>query len=115
MNTHAVTTIKQFRSLIASHATVLVNFTKDHCSSCKMLALALTHFATRPLASDLTLTYVQLEQFGEEFFRQQGLRQTPTLILYRDGLEAVRLPGFYTPVQIETALKDYLLTHPVSS
>jgi thioredoxin 1 len=51
---------------------------------------------------------VQLEVLGEAFFRELGLRQTPTLSLFRDGDERTRLAGFQSPQQIEAAIALHL-------
>ena len=37
-----------------------------------------------------------------------GLRQTPTLSLFRDGDERTRLAGFQSPQQIEAAIALHL-------
>jgi thioredoxin 1 len=55
-----------------------------------------------------TLLRVQLEVLGEAFFRELGLRQTPTLSLFRDGDERTRLAGFQSPQQIEAAIALHL-------
>ena len=49
-----------------------------------------------------------METVGEEFFRSLGLRQTPTLSLFRDGAEARRLQGHQAPGQIAQAVGLYL-------
>ena len=56
----------------------------------------------------ITLLRVQLEVLGEAFFRGLGLRQTPTLSLFRDGDERTRLAGFQSPQQIEAAIALHL-------
>mgnify|MGYP002714911657 CR=1 FL=1 len=47
------------------------------------------------------------EALGEDFFRTLGLRQTPTLALFKDGSEAARLPGFQAPPQITQAVATH--------
>lgn len=59
-------------------------------------------------AQGTTLLRVQLEVLGEAFFRELGLRQTPTLSLFRDGNERTRLAGFQSPQQIEAAIALHL-------
>jgi len=68
-----------------------------------MLEMSLNKFATTPAAEGVALLKVKMETIGEEFFRQLGLRQTPTLAVFKHGHEVQRLPGYQTPVQIEQA------------
>lgn len=101
MNRIEITTVAAFHEALATHNDVLVDFYKDNCSGCKMLDMSLTRFATTPVAKGLTLLKVKLENVGEDFFHEQQLRQTPTLIMYRDNQEIGRQPGFAQPAQIE--------------
>jgi thioredoxin 1 len=95
---------EHYHALLASHPTVLVDFYKDNCPGCRMLETSLAAFATTPHAQGLLLLKVKLEDLGEPFFRDLGLRQTPTLSVVRDGHETVRLAGFQSPQHIATAL-----------
>ncbi|HHW4673235.1 MAG TPA: thioredoxin family protein, partial [Xylella fastidiosa subsp. pauca] len=51
---------------------------------------------------------IRLETIGEDFFRDLGLRQTPTLGVFKNGLEVSRLLGFQSLAQIEAAVQTYL-------
>lgn len=97
----------EFRAAIAAHPRLLVAYSKDDCPGCRMLELSLRQFSARPEASGVALLEVKLEALGEGFFRDLGLRQTPTLALYRDGLEVARLPGFQAPDGIARAAADH--------
>ncbi|WP_058836002.1 thioredoxin family protein [Luteimonas abyssi] len=88
---------------IAAHPRLLVDYYKDNCPGCKMLDMSLQKFAADPASEGVVLLKVKLEIVGEDFFRDLGLRQTPTLAVYADGQEAVRLPGFQTPAQVTQA------------
>lgn len=89
---------------IAAHPRLLVDYHKDDCPGCRMLDMSLQKFAADPAADGVVLLKVKLETVGEAFFRGLGLRQTPTLALYRDGNEAARLPGFQSPSQVAAAV-----------
>ena len=69
-----------------------------------MLEMSLHRVANSVAGQGTTLLRVQLEVLGEAFFRELGLRQTPTLFLFRDGDERTRLAGFQSPQQIEAAI-----------
>ncbi|MGJ4730241.1 thioredoxin family protein [Luteimonas sp. SDU101] len=97
-----------YRATLAAHPRLLVDYHKDDCPGCRMLDLSLQKFAGDEAAAGLVLLKVKLETVGEAFFRSLGLRQTPTLSLFRDGAEVARLPGFQAPGQIERAVRMWL-------
>ena len=98
----------EYNAALAAHPRLLVDYYKDNCPGCTMLDMSLKKFAAEPDAAGLVLLKVKLEQVGEEFFRGLGLRQTPTLALFRDGVETARLPGFQGPAQLAAAVAAYL-------
>ena len=97
-----------YRAILAAHPRLLVDYHKDDCPGCRMLEMSLQKFAGEEAAEGLALLKVKMETVGEDFFRDLGLRQTPTLSLFRDGREAHRLPGFQAPGQIARAVSLYL-------
>ena len=72
--------------------------------------MSLQRFACEEAAAGVVLLKVELETVGQDYFRALGLRQTPTLSLFRDGAEAARLPGFQAPGQIQRAVQLWLPT-----
>lgn len=101
-----------YRAAIAAHPRLMVDYFKDDCPGCRMLEMSLQKFAATAEATGVSLLKVKLESVGEEFFRGLGLRQTPTLSLFRGGQEVARLPGFQTPVQVADAVAAHMA--PVS-
>lgn len=97
-----------YAAAIATHPRLLVDYHKDNCPGCTMLDLSLKAFAAGPDAAGVVLLKVKMEQVGEDFFRTLGLRQTPTLALFRDGAEVARLPGFQSPAQVGQAVAAHL-------
>ncbi|MCD9033424.1 thioredoxin family protein [Luteimonas sp. Y-2-2-4F] len=98
----------EYAAALREHPRLLVDYYKDDCPGCRMLDMSLQKFAADPGAEGLALLKVKLEIVGEDFFRGLGLRQTPTLALFRDGAEAARLPGFQNPTQIAGAVARHL-------
>ncbi|MEE7546191.1 thioredoxin family protein [Xanthomonas sp. Kuri4-1] len=98
----------EYTAAVAAHPRLLVDFYKDNCPGCRMLDMSLDKFAASEAATGVALLKVKMEVIGEGFFREHGLRQTPTLALYRDGSEVARLPGFQSPAQVETAVRTRL-------
>lgn len=96
-----------WRAAISAHPRLLVDYHKDDCPACRMLDLSLQRFAGVPAAAGLVLLGARLETLGEAFFRELGLRQTPTLALFRDGVEVARLPGFQSPAQLAAAVSAH--------
>ena len=101
-------TIEQVRSVIAAQPRLLVDFHKDQCPACRMLELALQRVAGSGAGVGVTLLRVRMEVVGEAFFRGLGLRQTPTLAIFRDGQEMARMPGYQSPPQIQAAMAAHL-------
>lgn len=101
-------TAEQVQGIIASQPRVLVDFHKDQCPACRMLDVALQRVADSGAGQGVTLLRVRMEVVGEGFFRGLGLRQTPTLALFRDGRELLRMPGYQSPPQIEAAMAAHL-------
>lgn len=95
-----------YTAALAAHPRLLVDFYKDDCPGCKMLDMSLAKFAGTADAADVALLKVKMEIVGEDFFRGLGLRQTPTLALFKDGDEVARLPGFQSPPQITQAVQS---------
>ncbi|AAM38907.1 thioredoxin [Xanthomonas phaseoli pv. phaseoli] len=108
MQTITVTSPEHYTQTLAAHPRALVDFYKDNCPGCRMLDMSLDKFANSDAANGVALLKVKLEVVGEDFFRDLGLRQTPTLALYRDGAEVARLPGFQSPAQVEAAVRSGL-------
>ncbi|ASR42967.1 thiol reductase thioredoxin [Xanthomonas citri pv. mangiferaeindicae] len=108
MQTLHASTPDDYAAALAAHPRLLVDYYKDDCPGCKMLDMSLAKFAATDDANGLVLLKVKLEIVGEDFFRGLGLRQTPTLALFRDGEEAARLPGFQAPGQIAKAASLHL-------
>ncbi len=108
MQTLHASTPDDYAAALAAHPRLLVDYYKDDCPGCKMLDMSLAKFAADPAAEGVALLKVKMEIVGEDFFRGLGLRQTPTLALFKDGSEAARLPGFQTPPQIAGTVAQHL-------
>ncbi|ATS36806.1 MULTISPECIES: thioredoxin family protein [Xanthomonas] len=108
MQTITVTSPEHYTQTLAAHPRALVDFYKDNCPGCRMLDMSLDKFANSDAANGVALLKVKLEVVGEDFFRDLGLRQTPTLALFKDGAEVARLPGFQSPAQVEAAVRSGL-------
>lgn len=104
MQTLHASTPDDYTAALAAHPRLLVDYYKDDCPGCKMLDMSLAKFAASADAAGVALLKVKMEVIGEDFFRDLGLRQTPTLALFKDGTEAARLPGFQAPGQIAQAV-----------
>ena len=108
MRTLHARTAEDYAAAVAGHPQLLVDFHKDNCPGCTMLELSLARFGSTPQAQGMVLLKVRMEDLGEAFFRALGLRQTPTVALFRDGVEVARLPGFQSPLQLQTAVAAHL-------
>ncbi|WP_256774274.1 MULTISPECIES: thioredoxin family protein [unclassified Stenotrophomonas] len=108
MLTLHATTADDYHAALREHPVLLVDFHKDDCPGCRMLDMSLASVAGSPRAAGVVLLKVKLETIGEVFFRSLGLRQTPTLLLIRDGQEVTRLAGYQSPGKIGEALASVM-------
>ena len=108
MNTLHPETVGAFHEALANHPAALADFYKDNCPGCKMLDASLAKLTASEF-ENVVLIKAKLEVLGEDFFKGLGLRQTPSLIAYRDGAEVERLPGFQPPKTLEAWIRANLL------
>ena len=85
------------QGIMGSAGTVLVDFYKDNCPGCTMLDKVIEQNAENLERNDIALLKVKMEVVGDQFFKDNNLRQTPSLILMRDGVEVKRHAGFMRP------------------
>lgn len=98
-------TAEEYHAALRNHPALLVDFHKDDCPGCRMLEMSLASVSGAIADAGMTLLKVKLETVGEALFRELGLRQTPTLLVVRDGHETARSPGFQSPRQILAMLE----------
>jgi thioredoxin 1 len=108
MQTLHAPSAEAYHTALATHPRLLVDYYKDQCPGCTMLELSLRRFGQQPEAAGLVLLKARLEDLGEAFFRELGLRQTPTLALFEAGVEQARLSGFQSPAQLAEAVQRHL-------
>lgn len=103
-----ISTAADFEQLKAEAPVFLADFYKDNCINCKMLELSFQKLAQKnPQALEgVTLAKLKLEELGEDFFRNSGIRQAPTLLLFKSGAEQARFSGFIAPEKILELLEQ---------
>ncbi|EUJ32007.1 thioredoxin [Listeria floridensis FSL S10-1187] len=106
MTSIEIKSLEDFKKHMTSNELIYVDFWKDNCPNCKMLDLSFQEFNNSDQADKVKVLKVKLEEMGENFFFDQDIRQTPTLVLYKSGQEVTRLNGFIPPNKIEEALAE---------
>lgn len=100
----SINNLTQLKELISTTPEAfLVDFYKDDCRPCKMLALSLKNYQTNN-SDALVIHKVRLEDIGEEAFHEFGVMSTPTLVLFKDHEEQKRHSGFLDPKQLQAFL-----------
>lgn len=97
MKTVVIQTTQEFTDIIKEYPVVVVDFYKDNCPGCRMLDVTLSKLESEPLFAGAVLIKAKLETLGEEWFKEQGLRQTPTSDVYIYGERVERIAGFAPP------------------
>ena len=99
-----VTSLEELNDAISAHPLVLVDFFKDNCAGCAMLAKSLDVLDKRFEVDDVVLIKAKMETVGEDAFVGLGLRMLPTLMVYKAGALQKKLVGSSSPAIINTAL-----------
>ena len=102
------TTPEQFQQLLAEHPRVLVDFHKRPVPGLPDAGNVVAPGGQQHSGAGHDPAARTAGSAGRGVFRELGLRQTPTLSLFRDGDERTRLAGFQSPQQIEAAIALHL-------
>jgi len=89
-----LTSSEQVRDAIAGSPQVLVEMWGTHCAPCRALRPILERMADEH--DDWSFNAINIETVdgvADEF----GVRGTPTILLYQDGVEKTRTNGFVMP------------------
>jgi thioredoxin len=89
--TPAVTTAAFDHQVLGSPRPVLVDFTADWCPPCRQIAPVLAELAVEQ-AHRLRVVQVDVDQ-QPELARRYGVMSFPSLLLFVDGVERLRLVG----------------------
>ena len=107
MNTINILDASDFKTEIQAKR-VVVDFYKDNCAGCKMQDKALSVVEEALGDLDITILKVKMEDVGEDFFINLVLRQMPTIALFLDGEEVLRVSGYQSPLAISRFIDQYL-------
>lgn len=101
-----ITTVEAFATTLKEHEFCIVDFYKDQCAGCSMLANTFKTLDNDGQYANIPVLKVKMEDVGEDFFKEQGLRQTPTVKFYIDGEAAIVVPGFSSPATMKSLIKQ---------
>ena len=105
--TTAVTTSQEALELIAAHdRPLLLDFGADWCPPCRAMEPAIADLA-RDHADSLTVRSVDVDRFPD-LARRFDVRSAPTLLLFRDGEQRLRLVGARSGRALREALSEHL-------
>lgn len=87
-----ITTIKEFKELIASDNLVIVDFWASWCMPCKMFSKVLEKFDENEEYSDVTFVKVNVDE-AEDLSADQGVRSLPTIRAFKGGSKVAEQIG----------------------
>ena len=85
---------------------ILVDFWASWCGSCRLM-MPSVHQLSQELVDDLRVAKVDVEAHAELADRL-GVKSIPTLILYRDGAEVMRVSGVKSKTELLRLVKEHL-------
>ena len=98
----------QFHAAIATHARLLIDYHKNHCPGCRMLALSLQQFATLPEAAGIVVLRSGWKSLAR-LFPGAGAAPDSDAGAVSRWHRVARLPGFQPPAVILRAVRAMLL------
>ena len=94
-------TKQEFENLKKENKITLVDFYADWCNPCRMLAPIIEEIASE--RKDINVGKVNVDN-ESDLARELGIRNIPTMIIFKNGKEIQRLVGFYQ----KDAIVEYL-------
>lgn len=86
---------------------VLVDFYAQWCGPCKMLAPVIDRLSEDVIAKRVGFAKLNIDE-GREIASFYGVMSVPTLILFKNGEEQVRMVGVHPKDAIADTIEDYL-------
>lgn len=86
---------------------VLVDFYAQWCGPCKMLASVIDGLSEDVIAKRVEFAKLNIDE-GREIASFYGVMSVPTLILFKNGEEQVRMVGVHPKDAIADTIEDYL-------
>jgi len=104
METIKLSSLDQLNQLTADNANVLLIVSKNACPGCENLKRALDNTALlQDALANVVVVIAQMETV-RNIVTTFGLRQAPSMILFKDDEEVARLAGFMTPAPLIEAI-----------
>lgn len=86
---------------------VLVDFYAQWCGPCKMLAPVIDELSEDAIAKKVEFAKLNIDE-GKEIASFYGVMSVPTLILFKNGEEQMRMVGVHPKDAIAGTIEDYL-------
>ncbi|HEX9776063.1 MAG TPA: thioredoxin [Actinomycetota bacterium] len=94
------------QSVLQNDKPVLIDFWADWCGPCHMVAPVIEEIATEN-AEKLVVGKIDVDA-NPEVSRRYGILSIPSMVLFVDGVEKVRIVGARGKAQILSELQPYL-------
>ena len=97
----------QFLKDIKGKTPVLIDFYADWCGPCKMLTPIMLKLSEENTEKDVTIGKVNVDA-SSEIGVKYGVRNIPTLVFLKDGVEVDRTVGVQTKDSLQTKIDTLL-------
>lgn len=108
MSLQEISSTAELEEAIEHDENVMVVFSKDNCPACATQRRWLDGKAEE--LSPVKVVVAKLEKLGRTIVEDFGLRTMPTTVLFKNGDEVYRVPGFHGPTSVENAINAHLQT-----
>lgn len=109
MSLQEVDSMEQLEQTINQEEELMVVFSKEQCPACDTMGRWLdSQFPQQNPHPKLKVVLAKLEKIGRDAVQDFSLRTVPTTLLFRQGDEVYRVPGFNNPNSLLHAVSTHL-------
>lgn len=105
-----VSTLDELDTVVSEHPMVIADFGKDNCPGCNAMDRTLSELKADPKYQQVTLVKAKVENLGRQAVVDLGIKQAPSLLMFKDGDERYRMSGFSSKDSVTMTIDKHLLS-----
>jgi thiol-disulfide isomerase/thioredoxin len=100
--------LKEYKQKISSQNSYFMYVYKTSCGVCQEMKPSMNKVIKQEKAEIFALNAEEPSNLDGDFFEQNKLNKSPTLLYYKDGKELDRLEGFHSTEELNTFVQKYM-------